>query len=209
MKDEAKSKLKSSMDILLSDLPDQIDNVNESDVKTLTKNNQDDKKYVDLKDKSVDKAKKTINAILKFYVAEDIIENEDYVKAKVELNNASLGTLMYLMETTEKAINSLLQEILDNGDKQPRMYEVLTMLQKTQLDILKSQTTYILDMEEMFKKMSRDIEIYSANPNTMKKIAKKETISVRGTKDLMKAIRGIQNGEDEENEPVVDINIEE
>jgi len=81
----------------------------------------------------------------------------------------------------------------------PRMFEVLGGMQKTLLDIIKSQTMYMMAAEENIKKIGRDIDVYHSSPQ--KAIGPKNTnsdggMSVRGTKDLMKSIQ--QSKEDEE-----------
>ena len=95
------------------------------------------------------------------------------------------------MENSEKAI-TLLMDTINEGDVAPRMFEVLSDLQRTLLDIIKSQTMYMVAVEENVKKISRDLDVYHGKSN--KKIDNK--VSSRGTKELMKALQdSIEDGE--------------
>ena len=49
---------------------------------------------------------------------------------------------------------------IEEGDVAPRIYEVLSELQRTQLDIIKTQTTYLVAVEENTKKAQREIELF-------------------------------------------------
>lgn len=147
--------------------------------------------YVKIKTESELKAKKTLNKMLRFYLSENIIEHEEYITANLRLKYMELTQLIYLMETGERAITTLLTQI-DNGELSPRMFEVLATLQKSQLDMIKSQTLYIMAAEEATKKLSRDLEVYSDIDKEQKKFssrnAKDESV-FRGTKGLMSSIQ--------------------
>jgi len=145
--------------------------------------------YDELKSKAEDKAKKTINSLMKFYLTEDIINQDEYVKASSKIHEMTLASLLFQLETAERALVILL-ETIDGGELAPRMFEVLGTLQKSMLDIIKSQTMYLMAAEEGAKKLSRDIEVYTglkrttiqSNTNTSGNIT-------RGTKSLMQSIQ--------------------
>jgi len=155
--------------------------------------------FSSLKTKAETKAKRTLKTMLKFYLDEGVIESEEYVTAQLNMQEASLTQLIYLMETGERALTSLMQQI-DNGNNTSRMYEVLSTLQKSQLDVIKSQTMYLIAAEEASKKMARELEIYS---NVESKTSEKNENSniYRGTKGLM---AGIQDEIKEEDIEVID-----
>lgn len=182
--EKSKEEFRKSLDSLLDDdFPELIEGDDEDlvePIRTVTK-------YANIKGSSVNKAKKTMAALLRFYLSEDIIERNEYVKAKRRIDEASLGTLMYQMETTEKAITTLL-EAIDAGEMAPRMFEVLGNLQKTLLDIVKSQTMYLIATEEGMKKMARELDVSSAEV----KPGETNKIKSRGTKELMRAIRDVE-----------------
>jgi hypothetical protein len=147
--------------------------------------------YVKKKDAASERAKKTINSLLKFYLSEEIIDSDEYVKAKMRIEEMTLSSLLFQMETAERAITTLLQQI-DDGDVSPRMFEVLGTLQKSMLDIIKSQTMYMIATEEGVKKIARDYDVYSQRKLVKNEDSKKTQTSGnvnRGTKNLMMQIQ--------------------
>jgi len=165
--------------------------------------------YTKKKSDSSFQAKKTINTLLKFYLSEDIIDNDEYIKAKMKIEEMTLGSLIFQMETAERAITTLLQQI-DDGDVSPRMFEVLGTLQKSMLDIIKSQTMYMMATEEGVKKLARDYDVYSerkklGSGEEVKKIEGPVNVN-RGTKGLMMQIQNeMKPIQEEESETQYDI----
>jgi len=147
--------------------------------------------YTKKKGDATNQAKKTISTLLKFYLSEEIINNDEYVKAKMKIEEMTLSSLIFQMETAERAITTLLQQI-DDGDVSPRMFEVLGTLQKSMLDIIKSQTMYMMATEEGVKKLARDYDVYSERKQLRsgeeKKIEGPTNVN-RGTKNLMMQIQ--------------------
>ena len=148
---------------------------------------------------SADKqAKKTITSLMKFYLDADIIEHDEYVKAKKKMDEMTMSSLVYQLQAGERALTTLLQTIED-GELAPRMFEVLATLQKSMLDIIKSQTMYLMATEESVKRIARDAELYKERANN--EITEKASGGnnaggnvQRGTRDLMSKIRaGIDN----------------
>ena len=153
--------------------------------------------YEELKSAATKKATKTISALMKFYLDADIIENDEYIQAKKKMDEMTMSSLIYQLQAGERALTTLLQTI-DDGELAPRMFEVLATLQKSMLDIIKSQTMYLMASEESTKRIARDIEIYKKRDD-VREIEQsggdKENKNLqRGTKDLMAAIQaGIKN----------------
>jgi len=197
----SKNNLRNSISELLNDdLPDKI-NIKEESLDDLVKS-RTITSYDTLRNNAYIKAKKVINGLLKLYLSEEIIEEQEYIKARVELDKMSLGALIFQMEAAERAIITMLDNI-DSGEMHPRMFEVLGGLQKTLLDIVKSQTMYLIASEENMKKLSRDIDIYKPQYKVIsseKNNTSSNMISSRGTKELMKSIRAEYTEEDAETE---------
>lgn len=167
--------------------------------------------YTELKGKASKQAQKTITSLMKFYLDADIIEKDEYIKAKKQMDEMTMASLIYQLQAGEKALTTLL-ETIDNGELAPRMFEVLATLQKSMLDIIKSQTMYLMAAEESTKRIARDAELYSkrVNDSEIEKAtggSGDDTGNVmRGTKDLMAQIQmGISNSPDE----IEDIEIED
>ena len=158
--------------------------------------------YVDLKAGATKKAQKTITSLMKFYLDADIIERDEYIQAKKKMDEMTMSSLIYQLQAGERALTTLL-ETIDSGELAPRMFEVLATLQKSMLDIIKSQTMYLMAAEEGTKRIARDIEIYQQRQNQSEiEGAGGDTSNKniqRGTKDLMAAIRaGIDGASTEE-----------
>lgn len=160
--------------------------------------------FGELKESSIKNAKKTISALMKFYLDEEIIEKDEYIQAKKKMDEMTMSSLVYQLQAGERALTTLL-EAIEDGDVAPRMFEVLATLQKSMLDIIKSQTMYLMATEESAKRIARDIDIYKKRDDvreieasTGEKYTGDSSIQ-RGTKDLMRMIReGIDSTEDAE-----------
>lgn len=154
-----------------------------------------------LKESSTKKAKKTISALMKFYLDEDIIERDEYIQAKKKMDEMTMSSLVYQLQAGERALTILL-ETIEDGEIAPRMFEVLATLQKSMLDIIKSQTMYLMATEESAKRIARDIEIYRKKDD-IREIQSSGGDSTsgniqRGSKDLMRMIRaGIDSSEND------------
>lgn len=148
--------------------------------------------YEELKSNATKKAQKTITALMKFYLDADIIEKDEYIAAKKKMDEMTMSSLIYQLNAGERALTTLLQTI-DDGELAPRMFEVLATLQKSMLDIIKSQTMYLMASEESTKRIARDIEIYKKRDDVKEIEASggdvRDKNIQRGTKDLMAAIQ--------------------
>jgi len=190
MEDNSKDKFRDSIGDLLSELPDEVPGLD--DTPELPKVRLESTQAVALT-KAKTKAKKVMSSLLKFYLSEEIIAEHEYIQAKSNLDEYALGMLIRQMENSEIAISQLM-DIINEGDVSPRMFEVLSDLQRTLLDIIKSQTMYMVAIEEHAKKTSRDIDVYHGNSESNNK--KQSGVKSRGTKDLMRALQETINEED-------------
>ena len=190
MEDNSKDKFRDSIGDLLSELPDEVPGLNQTP--ELSRVKIESTQAVALT-KAKGKAKKVMSSLLKFYLSEEIIAEHEYIQAKSNLDEYALGMLIRQMENSEVAISQLM-DIINEGDVSPRMFEVLSDLQRTLLDIIKSQTMYMVAIEENAKKTSRDIDVYHGNSDSSSK--KQTGVKSRGTKDLMRALQETINEED-------------
>ena len=160
--------------------------------------------YEDMKGVSDKQAKKTINSLMRFYLDADIIEKDEYLQAKKKMDEMTMGSLVYQLKAGERALTTLL-ETIEGGELAPRMFEVLATLQKSMLDIIKSQTMYLMATEESAKRIARDIELYKKRDrdDELEQVGGKENGNIqRGTKDLMNQIQaGINKADIEDIEP--------
>jgi len=192
MKEESKGKFRDSLGDLLNDLPDEVPGLDETpQLPRVRAENTQSAQLV----KAKGKAQRVMNNLLKFYLSEQIIEEHEYIKAKADLDEYALSMLIRQMQNSEYAITALMDQI-NEGDVSPRMFEVLSDLQRTLLDIIKSQTMYMVAIEENAKKISRDIDVYHGSSDTSQSNKSNGGIKSRGTKDLMRALQDTINEED-------------
>ena len=191
MEDNSKDKFRDSIGDLLNDLPDEVPGLDETP--ELSRVKIESTQAVALT-RAKGKAKKVMSSLLKFYLSEEIIAEHEYIQAKSNLDEYALGMLIRQMENSEVAISQLM-DIINEGDVSPRMFEVLSDLQRTLLDIIKSQTMYMVAIEENAKKTSRDIDVYHGNSESSGN-KKQSGVKSRGTKDLMRALQETINEED-------------
>jgi hypothetical protein len=189
-------------ELIGADTSTEISDVIETDPQLPARRQEEYVSFAQLKDNSTKKAKKTISALMKFYLDEDIIEKDEYIQAKKKMDEMTMSSLVYQLQAGERALTTLLNTIED-GEVAPRMFEVLATLQKSMLDIIKSQTMYLMATEESTKRIARDIEIYKKRDDIREIESSGGEITSgntqRGTKDLMRMIRdGIADSEIED-----------
>ena len=198
IRDQAED-IRRDLDELIGARSEEISEAIETDVALPARRPQNQLSFAELKESSTRKAKKTITALMKFYLDEDIIERDEYIQAKKKMDEMTMSSLVYQLQAGERALTTLLNAIED-GEVAPRMFEVLATLQKSMLDIIKSQTMYLMATEESAKRIARDIEIYRKRDDIREiQVSGGDPGSgnvQRGTKDLMRMIReGIDSAE--------------
>lgn len=104
------------------------------------------------------KAEKVMNTLLKLYMSDGFISKSEYIQAKVNLDSMTLGKIMNQMEVSEAAIQVLMDNI-QMGDVNPKLFDALGNLQRTFIDLVKTQTAYIENAELEYKKISQEKEV--------------------------------------------------
>ena len=136
------------------------------------------------------KAEKVMNTLLKLYMSDGFISKSEYVQAKVNLDSMTLGKIMNQMEVSEAAIQVLMDNI-QMGDVNPKLFDALGNLQRTFIDLVKTQTAYIENAEIEYKKIAQEKEI---SPDDIIEGGSRNEISSGGLKssnqrELMQMIR--------------------
>lgn len=141
------------------------------------------------------KAKDVMESLLKVYLSDNFISKNEYVKAKVNLDAMTLGNIMNQMEVSQRAIEILMDNI-ELGDVNPKLFEVLGKLQGTFIDLVKAQTTYIMNASDEYEKLALDkdtiVDTTSASPAGEISSGFKSS----SQKDLMRLIRKVSDKED-------------
>ena len=140
--------------------------------------------------KAKGKAEKVMNTLLKLYMSDGFISKSEYIQAKVNLDSMTLGKIMNQMEVSEAAIQVLMDNI-QMGDVNPKLFDALGNLQRTFIDLVKTQTAYIENAEIEYRKIAQEKEI---SPDDVIERESRNEISTGGLKssnqrELMQLIR--------------------
>lgn len=187
---EEKVNIKDSLEALLKseDAPNEI-STNEG-VEVIKNTIAPD--FVKIKTSSRNKAVKLMDSLLKFYLSEEFIDQNEYITAKINLDKLSLEGLIKQIQLADIAIENMLIH-MDSGDVQPKMFEMFSMLQRTYIELVKTQTLYLISTEEHIKKLKNDYD-YFQNKNGKKTGAfsnltiTEEGMTTRGTKDMLRSM---------------------
>ena len=145
-------------------------------------------------EQSRSKAKGVMEALLKVYLSDNFISKSEYAQAKVNLDAMTLGNIMNQMEISQRAINILMDNI-EIGDINPKLFDALGKLQGTFIDLVRTQTTYIMNASDEYEKIALDKDtVVDASPSTAKEIS--TGFKSSSQKALMRLIRNVSDKED-------------
>ena len=141
------------------------------------------------------KAKGVMEALLKVYLSDNFISKSEYAQAKVNLDAMTLGNIMNQMEISQRAINILMDNI-ELGDVNPKLFEVLGKLQGTFIELVKTQTNYIMNASDEYEKLALDKEgdAVEVSASPAKEIS--SGFKSSSQKDLMRLIRNVSDKDD-------------
>ena len=143
-------------------------------------------------EQSRQRATKVMETLLKVYLSENFISKSEYVQAKVNLDSMTLGNIMNQMEVSQRAINVLMENI-EIGDINPKLFDALGKLQGTFIDLVKTQTTYIMNASNEYEKLSIDKDTVVAEDSTSTASEISSGYKSSSQKDLMRLIRNISD----------------
>ena len=147
-------------------------------------------------EQSRQKAKKVMESLLRVYLSEDFISKSEYAQAKVNLDSMTLGNIMNQMEISQRAIN-LLMDNIELGDVNPKLFDALGKLQGTFIDLVRTQTNYIMNASDEYEKLAldKDTDAVEVTATPAKEISTGYKSSSQ--KDLMRLIRTTVSDKDE------------
>lgn len=96
-----------------------------------------------------------IDSILKTYVDLGIIDKNEALKSKRNIDIGSLSNLMFQLKTIKITIVKLMEQIT-SGNVHPRIAEVIGQLQDKLTMVTKTQANYMLFLEETYRKANSD-----------------------------------------------------
>lgn len=134
------------------------------------------------------KAKGVMESLLRVYLSDNFISKSEYAQAKVNLDSMTLGNIMNQMEISQRAINVLMDNI-ELGDVNPKLFEVLGKLQGTFIELVRTQTNYIMNASNEYEKLAldKDGDMIEVSASPAKEIS--SGFKSSNQKDLMRIIR--------------------
>ncbi len=150
--------------------------------------------YDAVKNHADKKASDIVESVILLYLPQEFVIQEDYVYQKMEVDKLTVSNLLFQMKTAEHAIKKLLEE-MDGGNTQPRIFEVLSSLQRSKMEIVKHLAQFMVTMENNYKNLKQDWNNYAekkleALPEDTVEIQEETTSKFRGTKSLMSMVQG-------------------
>ena len=134
-------------------------------------------------------ARDILESVTKFYLSEEMVNDEEYIKSKKKIDELTLTNIIFSLKTIQYSIVKLLEEI-DLGNTNPRVFEALAQLQNQMMNTVKHQVAYTVSLQENYKQLKRDSETVS--PKQLKESGRNSLlesgitgVKTRGTKDLM------------------------
>lgn len=194
--EDSKDIIRDSIADLLAD--NDISIVDDIDAQTLTFNKTPStltQRDIVTLEESRKKAKGVMEALLKVYLSDDFISKSEYAQAKVNLDSMTLGNIMNQMEISQRAINILMDNI-EIGDVNPKLFEVLGKLQGTFIELVKTQTNYIMNVSDEYEKLALDKDggAVEVTVSPAKEIS--TGFKSSSQKDLMRLIRNVSDKEE-------------
>lgn len=159
--------------------------------------------YELIKEEVDEKAEQIIQSIVTLYLPQTFIFEHEYVNQKMSIDKLTISSLVFQMKTAEHAIKKLLEE-LDSGNTNFKLFEVLSSLQKSKMEIVKHIAQFMILMENNYKNLKFDYEANLADnqksigDGNQNLVVKEESNKFRGTKNVMMIMQQVieQNAAD-------------
>ena len=177
----------------LDDLVSQSLASNDGELPSIEVNTVDPLDFKDVSDKAKMKAQKTVISCLKLYFDEKYITKNEFLQAKSAVATSTIMTLFSQLKMSEHMMHKIINEI-DNGNSQPRMFEVATNVQNTIIEILKNTQLHIISMQEDFKRVKHELPLSEQRPQDIDITPKRENTFLNA-KNMLKDME--ENEEDD------------
>lgn len=140
-----------------------------------------------------DHAKTILGTLIDVYFKGKLITKPTYLALKREMDEKTLETLMYSLETNLHICTKVCEQI-DAGDMTPRLLEVYSKIVTAILDIVKVKTNYITIIEDNYKKMADELQVLEDEKSTEIDVVADEQnyddgMKSIGSKDMIRHIR--------------------
>jgi len=104
-----------------------------------------------------DRSARIINNLVRLYLGDnEVLLNHDYILNKKEKDADYFAKLDFLVNASQRTLINIMREI-DMGAATPRMFEVLSMLQKEMRENVKLSSSNLSNIEKFYKDMRQDL----------------------------------------------------
>lgn len=100
-------------------------------------------------------ANNLVESIFDFYLENDLISEDSYVRFRKETSASNIASLFFQIRTLKDSITAVMNQI-QQGNVEPRMYEVLSQLHQKYNEAIKTQANFTLYLEDSFKKIAQE-----------------------------------------------------
>lgn len=112
--------------------------------------------FKELRESCSDEARIMLQNSIGFILSEDMIEGNEYLKNKLEVDVLTLSGMLYQLRVNE-AMQKVMMEEVDHGFMNPRMFEVFGQLSKTISEINKQLVQTVEALKVTYKDIKSDI----------------------------------------------------
>jgi len=113
--------------------------------------------FTKLKEQCNDEARIMINNAIGFILPVEMVEGNNYLKNKLEVDVMSLSGMLYQLRANEAMQKAMMEEV-DRGFMHPRMFEVFSGLSKTIAEINKQLLGTVEAIKLTYKDVKNDIK---------------------------------------------------
>jgi hypothetical protein len=101
------------------------------------------------------KAQEITDSLFEYYVELGILEENNYVKLKKEMDTVNMSNIFFQIKTLKITITKIMEEIT-TGNTNPRLMEVFGQLQDKLKSLTQTQANHLLFLEESYKKINAE-----------------------------------------------------
>jgi hypothetical protein len=102
-----------------------------------------------------EKAKQITDSLFEYYVELGILEENNYIKLKKEMDTVNMSNIFFQIKTLKITITKIMEEIT-TGNTAPRLMEVFGQLQDKLKTLVQTQANHMLFLEETYKKINNE-----------------------------------------------------
>jgi len=153
----------------------------------------------ELDEKTRARAQNITEKLADYYFDKKYIDKHPYIRNKIGQEMDNIRRLLKMLSVNEKAQDTLIMSITSNSGK-GTLYGSLTSLQNSMLSMQTQLNNLTSNLESIFREMQANCEETFEEKD--KEIASDGSMTVRGSREFIKDINRMINGEDKEDNTI-------